>query len=145
MRDRIHIQLVTTEAEYLEARDFLRTFAHELLPGHRPIRIVRRGSKIIAVTQIITAPMHLMSWSTDPAVCSPRDIVDGCNAIRMMEEGYSEIGAAYALVAEHSPFNDGSVMEGLGFTDSKLRLFTSQNTFPPRRLEKPDSNAGGST
>lgn len=144
MRDRIHIQLVTTEAEYLEARDFLRTFAHELIPGARPIRIVRRGEKIIAVSQIMTAPMHVMSWSTDPAVCSPRDVLDGCDAIRAMEEGYSEHGAAYALIQEDSNF-DESVMDKIGFTYSRLRLFTSQNTFTPRRLETPASNGGGST
>lgn len=121
MRERIHIELCTTPAQVEEAFAFLRQQNHEPVPWALPIRIVRRGQVVIGVTQ--EHPVLLTCWSVDKDTCSPRDISEGTNAVRLLMEGTSKHGAVYAASLESAPMF--SAMEKLGFEKTGLYLFVS--------------------
>lgn len=122
MRPRLHIELVTTHERAAAAAEFLEGFGCELQPGHQPLRIIRRGDEMIGVSQIIAAPIHVTCWSPQR---SHRDVVEGINALRLMQEGSTPGGATYCTAHDDGhPFTT-QVMGQLGFQDTGLRIFVS--------------------
>jgi hypothetical protein len=120
MSSRVHIEYCSSEKQLAEAIAFADAVGHTFHPGIDPVRMIRRGARLISIAQEFRFPSQLVGFAKD---VSARDFVESCNALRLAGEAVTIGGNVYALFG-HSDIADES-MAAINFKDTGYRLFRS--------------------
>ena len=128
MREPIRIKTVHAgdEQGLVQAIRFAASFDHELQMNHLPVHILSRGNRPFAFFQHLRLVTAFPSFHTDPAICTPRDTLEGGNAMRiatMMAFGGCIIEASAEPASRFTP----DVLSKLDFEPRNSRLYQAKN------------------
>lgn len=123
MRERLSIETVDPrDAEGMaRVNAFAASFGHDVKAPGQAVYLLKRGERPIGFFQAMQMIVASPNWHTDPAVCSPRDILEGGN---LMSEAckFATGSCIMEVPLENTPFTP-EVMAKVGFVSRETRLY----------------------
>lgn len=124
----IRFSEVRTREEFDELKLFAATFDH-VIDDRTMTPIIRmyRGDRLFGYFVVVTAPIMIPAFHTDPQICSPRDFKESAEHVRAWQclnrqserfpNGQCWIGL------DNEPAIRREIIEKLGFKDTKTQLY----------------------